>query len=55
MDAATITALQATFTGAIDDLKVPGLAIMTAGLGITLLVAGFKFMRNRTEEAVKAK
>ena len=55
MDEATITALQGTFTGAIDDLKAPGLAIMTAGLGITLLVAGFKFMKHRTDEALRSK
>jgi hypothetical protein len=51
MDAATITALQTGFLDGIDDLKAPGLAIMLGGLGITLMVAGFKFMRNRTKEA----
>lgn len=52
MDATTLTALQTTFTDAIDDLKAPGLAIMSAGLVITLMVAGFKFMQKRTHEAV---
>jgi len=55
MDEATVTALQGTFTGAIDDLKAPGLAIMTAGLAITLMVAGFRFMKNRTQEATSGK
>ena len=51
MDEATITAMQTGFIAGIDDLKAPGLAIMLAGLGITLMVAGFKFMKKRTREA----
>lgn len=54
MDEATVTALQTAFTSGIEDLKAPGLAIMTAGLGITLMVAAFKFMQKRLKGATNA-
>lgn len=43
--ATDLTTLQTAFTDAIGELKAPVIAVMSAGLAITTVVAGFKLLR----------
>lgn len=45
METSSMTALTTQFTDAIGDLSAPVLAIMGAGIAITLLIVGFKVLR----------
>ncbi|WP_162624496.1 major capsid protein [Acetobacterium sp. KB-1] len=42
MTAENITAVQTAFTDAIGDMSAPVIAIMTAGLGLTVIFAVYK-------------
>lgn len=51
MTEANITALQTAFTDAIGDMNAPVIAIMTAGLGITVIFSIYKVARKAFKQS----
>lgn len=48
-----LTALQGEFVSGLGELKAPVIAIMGAGLGITVLIAGFNLFKQTFKKSTR--
>ena len=54
METTYITGLQSGFTDAIGDLSAPAIAILTAGIALTVLKVGYRFLRGVFKSSASA-